>query len=779
MTSSFRLRRRPLRFAATVVAAALAVSGAIATLAGHGVKATGIPSTFSNIQGIAVQSDGKIVIVGSFGSFNGLLRQHVARLNTDGSLDLTFGRLGVQGSSTGGANGQVDSVAIQSVGGQEKVLVGLSQATGFIDGVSVAGLARLNTDGSVDTAFTTALGTVDGKVEKVQVLANGKIFIAGSFNNINGTARVGVAILNADGSLDTSFDANIPASKVTFSYPAVAGITNDPTAQGVFYNTALMSGGMGKELKIFDGTSTTTKYFGGTPWAITSTSDNAVLVGGSFATNTGEFQTNKCLAKFDSMGTRISSFNSGVLTACGNAGVNAIVEESNGSFIIGGEYNGGAKIGRLNAAGTTLTDLATLNSGGIQVYALAKQSTGGKDYILVGGYFNQVNSTSKIGLARIDAATGALDTTFPAENSATPTTTTTTTTVPARAGTGSGGATSATGTPASTSATPPTIPAAGSLTVVTPGTAGTPVTPDAAASDQTAAAIVNQVRLGNVTTSVRPISGGTNTSFGATVDADVPVQITTGLFGRTEDVQGYVQTPDGKFYDLGHNTPSDSNFKFQPMTFEKPGDFKIYATVIATGVTPSTSATTAVSKSTGAVTPTFGTKSMAAVVTVLPADEESTVSSSTVTDEQTLSASSGTATFVDGSQVVVSPSGAVTPRLFSAFKGIASGTVKATYKVNNKPVTFTCTYKRFGSKKPSPTATRSVNNWFPRKFITAKRPCVLPKAAMTAAQASTVKVVVRLHFVRLWPTTGKPVTQLGKPIKAVNRTMTLTFGKKA
>lgn len=63
---------------------------------------------------IALQSDGKSVIVGDFTSVNGASRNHVARLNTDGSLDTSF-------APRSGASDRVASVAVQSDG---KTLIG-------------------------------------------------------------------------------------------------------------------------------------------------------------------------------------------------------------------------------------------------------------------------------------------------------------------------------------------------------------------------------------------------------------------------------------------------------------------------------------------------------------------------------------------------------------------------------------------------------------------------------------------------------------------------------
>ena len=157
---------------------------------------------------------------------------------------------------------------------------------------------------------------------------------------------------------------------------------------------------------------------------------------------------------------------------------------------------------------------------------------------------------------------------------------------------------------------------------------------------------------------------------------------------------------------------------------------------------------------------------------------ESNTTSSTLADSRSFNGTAGTVVFSDGSQLVISASGAIKPRLYSAFKGLASGNLKATYVANKKLVKFSCNFTSFGNKKASPTATKSVNGWFPKSYLTAKKACVLPKAAMTAAKTSSITVVVNLTFGRLWPTTAKAINPESKTaIKPAKRTMLLKFGK--
>lgn len=153
----------------------------------------------NGVRAVVVQPDGKVLIGGGFSIVNGAPRGGVARLNSDGTLDTAFLN-GMGGASPQGWAGAVRSVALQPDG---KILIG-----GLFTGVNGAlrgHLARLNPNGSLDATFLNGLSGADGEVHSIALQPDGKVVIAGSFCNVNGTARSAIARLNADGSLDTSF----------------------------------------------------------------------------------------------------------------------------------------------------------------------------------------------------------------------------------------------------------------------------------------------------------------------------------------------------------------------------------------------------------------------------------------------------------------------------------------------------------------------------------------------------------------------------------------------
>jgi uncharacterized delta-60 repeat protein len=210
------------------------------------------PGTAANstVLKIVVQPDGKILAGGRFTSFNGAARRGIVRLNSDGTIDNSF-------ATTSNTDGTVYDIALQPDGkviiggllytnniifgtlvlrlnqngsldssftpptdssGRDQTLFSLAlQADGKlliggiffnINGVNRRGIARLNSNGSLDTTFNVGTGTGENdSVQSILVQPNGKVIIGGAISSINGVARNNIARLNADGSVDLSFVA--------------------------------------------------------------------------------------------------------------------------------------------------------------------------------------------------------------------------------------------------------------------------------------------------------------------------------------------------------------------------------------------------------------------------------------------------------------------------------------------------------------------------------------------------------------------------------------------
>jgi uncharacterized delta-60 repeat protein len=156
------------------------------------VTGTGFNST---VEAIAVQSDGKILVGGFFTTYDGVTQNRITRLNSDGSRDTGF----VIGT---GFNSTVNVIALQSDG---KILVGGSFT--LYNGGAEIYITRLNTDGSRDTGFVTFTSTgFSSTVRVIVVQPNGKILVGGDFTSYKGVTRRRIAILNTDGSSPTELD---------------------------------------------------------------------------------------------------------------------------------------------------------------------------------------------------------------------------------------------------------------------------------------------------------------------------------------------------------------------------------------------------------------------------------------------------------------------------------------------------------------------------------------------------------------------------------------------
>ncbi|WP_395700282.1 hypothetical protein [Aquabacterium sp.] len=159
------------------------------------------PGANDLVFGLALQADGKILVVGRFGVLGGggkTVRRFIGRLNADGSVDAGFNP---------GANSEAYAVAVQPDG---KILLGGNfQALGGGTGTTARRfIGRLNADGSVDASFNP--GASGGVVTALALQPDGKILAGGSFAAIGGgtgtTARLRVARLLADGAVDAGFN---------------------------------------------------------------------------------------------------------------------------------------------------------------------------------------------------------------------------------------------------------------------------------------------------------------------------------------------------------------------------------------------------------------------------------------------------------------------------------------------------------------------------------------------------------------------------------------------
>jgi uncharacterized delta-60 repeat protein len=310
-------------------------------------------SLTSVVNSVVRQPDGKLIIGGTFTNINQTLRNRIARLNADGSMDGTFD----PGTGADSANGVVNAVALQSDG---KVLVAGTFTS--VNGVAHSGLARLDNHGGLDTGYNPTVSSAN--VIGLAVQPDDKVLIGGSFTKVNGTNRLNIARLNTDGTLDLSFNPGTGAN----------------SAVRVFLVQ----------------------------------SNGEMIIGGSFSLYNG---TNRsCLAELNSDGSLDLGFNVGIGFNSGSPLlVDALALQPDGKLLVGGNfegYNGASadSLVRLNtdASRDTNFDTRTLNGGGFYTYSVVPQPDG---KVLIGGNFAEVKSIARSCFARLNT-NATLDTSF-------------------------------------------------------------------------------------------------------------------------------------------------------------------------------------------------------------------------------------------------------------------------------------------------------------------------------------------------------------------------------
>ena len=294
----------------------------------------------NTVQALAVQPDGKIVIGGSFFAVNGTARNRIARLQADGSLDTDFM------ASGNGPNNSVETLALQPDG---KVILGGSFTE--VTGMPRGRIARLDPNGLLDATFITPVGA-NNVVYETALQSDGKVLLAGAFTTCNGTSRNRVARLLADGSLDDTFDPGTGANATIWTMALQPDgkvlISGDfSTINSAPRNRLARLNADGS----LDGTFNIGSGLNGAANAITVLPDGKILIGGAFTTYNGG--TRNRLARLQSNGVLDPAFT-------GGTGLDqtpwALAVQPDGKILIGGEFsviNGKSlgRIARLNANG--------------------------------------------------------------------------------------------------------------------------------------------------------------------------------------------------------------------------------------------------------------------------------------------------------------------------------------------------------------------------------------------------------------------------------------------
>jgi uncharacterized delta-60 repeat protein len=305
---------------------------------------------------IARQPDSKILAGGNLTSYNGVTRNYIIRLNSDGTIDNTF-NIGT------GFGGTVTTIALQP---DNKILVGGAFTT--YSGTTRNRIIRLNSDGAIDNTFTIGNGfngTAFPIVRTIALQSDNKILVGGDFTSYSGVTSNNIIRLNTGGTIDNTF--TIGSGFTGTTNPIVATIALQP--------------------------------------------DGKILVGGEFTSYSGV--TSNKIIRLNTGGTIDNTFNIG--TGFTN-NVQSIVLQPDGKILVGGGFTtyGGTtrnRIIRLNSDGTidNTFNIGTGFGGSFSFVSTINLQLDGK--ILVGGNFTTYSGTTRNSIIRLNSD-GTIDNTF-------------------------------------------------------------------------------------------------------------------------------------------------------------------------------------------------------------------------------------------------------------------------------------------------------------------------------------------------------------------------------
>lgn len=381
--------------------ARLNTNGTVDSTFATGAGVTGSSTIY--VGDLAVQPDDKIVICGRFTAVNGNTRNSIARLNADGSVDTGFAPSGVSGSLL-----TVSGVAVQSNG--SIVMVGRFNR---VNGVNRTNIARLTSAGSIDGGFVNSKGT-DFDVYAVALQSDNKVLIGGQFNTVDGIPRTSVARLTTTGALDGTFDPGSAPRHTTYSIsvqPDGNIVLGNLAIEAVYPGNYMIErlNTAGQQDSNFAASAGAAV---GNILASAVTPDGKLIIGGDFDAIDGI--NRKSVARFNTDGSLDLSFDPGNGPNGSIESVKAIAAQSDGKVLIGGaftSYNGTARnrIARLNTDGSLDTDFNPGTGFNSRVFSIALQNDG---KVLVGGGFSSYNSQSgKQYLVRLNT-NASLDATF-------------------------------------------------------------------------------------------------------------------------------------------------------------------------------------------------------------------------------------------------------------------------------------------------------------------------------------------------------------------------------
>jgi uncharacterized delta-60 repeat protein len=398
------------------------------TFDGDGIAQTDFGGNRDDVgRTVAVQADGKIVVVGETNTVNGSRYDYgVVRYNTDGSLDASFDGDGKLTAQFNANNSIPTDIVVQSDG--NFIVVGRSNwAT--VD----FGAMRFNPNGTLDTTWGAGkinldlFNNTDDEGRAVARQADGKLIVVGRYLNGPNFA-IAVARYNANGTIDTTFGSSgKTTTQINSTYPQAVALQTDGKIVVAGYNYT----GSGSDFLLvrYNTNGTLDTAFDGDGLAILNVTvndriygmalqpDGKIVAVGALENATDDF----VVLRYNTDGTLDTSFDGDGRVSTGIASTdlaNCVAIQPDGKILAAGLASPSANdfaIARYNANGSLDTSfdgdgiaVAAIGSGTDVIHAMALQPDG---KIVVAGRANGGVSADDFALARYNA-NGSLDTSF-------------------------------------------------------------------------------------------------------------------------------------------------------------------------------------------------------------------------------------------------------------------------------------------------------------------------------------------------------------------------------
>ncbi|NCC50134.1 MAG: hypothetical protein EOM20_02855 [Spartobacteria bacterium] len=327
-------------------------------------------------------SNGKIYIGGAFTHVDGIVKTRLARLHTDGALDTTF-------------NCNIDGTVFDLIVLNDDSIL-ISGGFNSAGGVAVDRLARILPSGQYDTTFALGSG-FNGQVFDIAITPDNHIIAVGVFSTVSGMARPYIARIDMFGNLDTTFPVAEPND-----YPYAVSV--DPDGKIYVSGSFTTIGGVSRpglaRLQADGALDTTfTPYGINVAPDVVTPSQSGVYIGGYFTT-VNSTPINR-LARLDASGNLDNSF----VTGTGpDGGVLDIAVQNDGKIIIVGNFtsydgSGPARCARINLSGARDTNFFNFfGDAGSGVDTVRIQPGGG---ILLGGHMTNFGFLATHGYCRL------------------------------------------------------------------------------------------------------------------------------------------------------------------------------------------------------------------------------------------------------------------------------------------------------------------------------------------------------------------------------------------